>query len=49
MEQDLQEEAEVAVAAGWVVPVQVLVREVNAFVPNVELMFLTERASLVIK
>ena len=50
MEQDLQEEAEVAVVAGgWVVPVQVLVREVSVFVPNVELMFLTGRVSLVIK
>jgi len=50
MEQDLQEEAEVAVVAGgWVVPVQVLVLEVNVFVPNVELMFLTGRASPVIK
>jgi len=47
MEQDLQEEAEVA--GGWVVPVQVLVLEVNVFVPNVELMFLTGRVSLVIK
>jgi len=50
MEQDLQEEAEVAVVAGgWVAPVQVLVREVSVFVPSVELMFLTGRASLVIK
>jgi len=48
MEQDLQEEAEV-VAGGWVVPVQVLVLEVNVFVPNVELMFLTGRVSPVIK
>jgi hypothetical protein len=37
------------VAGGWVVPVQVLVREVSVFVPSVELMFLTGRASLVIK
>jgi len=50
MEQDLQEEAEVAVVTGgWVVPVQVLVREMSVFVPSVELMFLTGRASLVIK
>jgi len=50
MEQDLQEETEVAVVAGeWVVPVQVLVREVSVFVPNVGRLFLTRRASLVIK
>jgi len=50
MEQDLQEEAEVkVVAAGWVVPVQVLVLQASVFVPSVELMFLTGRASPVIK
>ncbi|GAG73315.1 unnamed protein product [marine sediment metagenome] len=37
------------VAGGWVVPVQVLVPQASVFVPNVELMFLTGRASPVIK
>jgi len=50
MEQDLQEEAEVAVVvAGWVVLVQVLVPQASVFVPSVGPLFLTEQASPVIK
>ena len=50
MEQDLQEEAEVAVVvAEWVVPVQVLAQEEIVYVLNVGLLFLTRLASPVIK
>ncbi|MBA7708941.1 hypothetical protein ES703_117846 [subsurface metagenome] len=50
MEQDLQEEAEVkVVAAGWVVPVQVLVPQASVFVLSVGPLFLIGRASPVIK
>jgi len=51
MEQNLQEEeVEVAaVVAGWVVLVQVLVPQASVFVPSVKLLFLTRRASPVIK
>jgi len=50
MEQDLREEAEVAVVAGeWVVPVQVLVLQASVFVLSVGPLFLIGRVSLVIK
>jgi len=50
MEQDLQEEAEVkVVAAGWVVPVQVLVPQASVFVLSVGPLFLIGRVSPVIK
>jgi hypothetical protein len=49
MEQDLQEEVEAGVAAGWVVPVQVLAQEERVFVLSVGPLFLTEQASPVIK
>jgi len=50
MEQDLQEEVEVAVVvAGWVVPVQVLALQASVFVPSVEALFLIRLASPVIK
>ncbi|GAG32881.1 unnamed protein product [marine sediment metagenome] len=46
MEQDLQEEAEVAVeGAGWVVLVQVLALEESAFALYVEPAFLTRQVS----